>query len=196
MDEPLPVEDLTHLSRTRTAPPVAVVLHSTGDTDLAAVLRYYRRGGVGPHYLIDADGALYQFVAESQVAWHAGIRAEQAGRYRRGPHAWERADYPLWSHRWPGLGSPLELVTGDSPNQRSVGIECLALHHPTTAIFSDAQYDSMSALVAQVCKRWSIPLDREHVLTHSDVNPLARGDRDPGSALDWSRLGLTPPAQV
>lgn len=51
-------------------------------------------------------------------------------------------------------------------NQRSIGIE----HSATpTRPASEATYRTSAALVAQICKKYNIPLDRQHILKHSEV---------------------------
>ena len=51
--------------------------------------------------------------------------------------------------------------------------------------FTDAQYESLIALLNDVCKRWSIPINREHIIGHSEYSPLKA---DPGELFDWERV--------
>ncbi len=53
-----------------------------------------------------------------------------------------------------------------SMNQRSVGIEHSA--DPDRKA-SEKTYQSSGKLVAEVCKRYNIPIDRKHILKHSEV---------------------------
>ena len=58
---------------------------------------------------------------------------------------------------------------GDYPmNQRSIGIE-----HEDNGLYNDprpdALYTSSSQLVADICKFYSIPCDRQHIIKHSEV---------------------------
>ena len=51
-------------------------------------------------------------------------------------------------------------------NQRSIGIE----HDATTKhVASDDTYATSANLIAEISKRYSIPLDREHIIKHSEV---------------------------
>lgn len=78
-------------------------------------------------------------------------------------------------------------------NRRSVGIE----HEGYTfqGDFTDAQYRASAKLVAYLAHRYSIPVDREHVIGHHEVpNPRrpgmyggANGHQDPGPHWDWKR---------
>jgi len=51
--------------------------------------------------------------------------------------------------------------------------------------FTDAQYDALKLLVADICRRNNIPLDRQHVIGHEEYNPRKN---DPGELFDWSRI--------
>jgi len=55
-------------------------------------------------------------------------------------------------------------------NQRSIGIE----HEWYKGIIpSDALYDTSSKLVADICKFYNIPCDRQHIKKHSEIIPTA-----------------------
>jgi hypothetical protein len=55
-------------------------------------------------------------------------------------------------------------------NQRSIGIE----HEWYQGIHpSDALYDTSSKLVADICKFYNIPCDRQHIKKHSEIVPTA-----------------------
>lgn len=57
--------------------PVLIVLHFTGEHSVQQSLDTLRsrnsEGPVSAHYLIGADGRIFQLVADSQRAWHAGV---------------------------------------------------------------------------------------------------------------------------
>lgn len=53
-----------------------------------------------------------------------------------------------------------------SMNQRSIGIEHSASPDRPA---SDQTYDTSGKLIAEIAKRYNIPLDREHILKHSEV---------------------------
>lgn len=59
--------------------PKILILHYTGTTTAQEAEDYYmdikrhaQSGPVSPHYMIDRDGSVTQFVDESKRAWHAG----------------------------------------------------------------------------------------------------------------------------
>lgn len=69
-------------------------------------------------------------------------------------------------------------------NERSVGIEHEGfVDRPED--FTDALYAASARLAAAVCRRYRIPVDREHLIGHSEV-PGA-DHTDPGRYWDWDR---------
>ncbi|GAA4818781.1 N-acetylmuramoyl-L-alanine amidase [Streptomyces ziwulingensis] len=75
-----------------------------------------------------------------------------------------------------------------SYNERSVGIEHEGfVDRPQD--FTDAMYAASARLTAQICARYDIPLDREHLIGHVEVP--GTDHTDPGPHWDWDRyLGL------
>ncbi|MEU3771704.1 N-acetylmuramoyl-L-alanine amidase [Streptomyces sp. NPDC032472] len=71
-----------------------------------------------------------------------------------------------------------------SMNERSVGIEHEGyVERPQD--FTDAMYAASARLAADICRRYRIPVDRKHILGHSEV-PGA-DHTDPGPHWDWDR---------
>jgi len=181
------------------------ILHTTGTSNLEGVLNYYQNGshGIGPHYLITDDDT-YQFVDDSRCAYHCGYsKGKMIEIYKKGLASWTKivdqtvgsetySGYQTWINRWPGKESPLELFTGTHPNDTSIGIELLEPKRTQPRKFFDKQYDHLRDLLNELSIKHNIPLDRNHVVGHYDVDPINRsskhGDRDPGEAFDWSFL--------
>lgn len=67
-----------------------------------------------------------------------------------------------------------------SQNQRSIGIEHSAAPDRPA---SNATYETSGKLIAEICQRYSIPLDREHIRGHKEV----RNTQCPGT-IDIDRL--------
>jgi N-acetyl-anhydromuramyl-L-alanine amidase AmpD len=194
----------------RSGPIKASIVHTTGDTDLDKILRWYESAdGLQPHYMIATDATIRRFVMEDHIAWHAKIDPAEARLYQRGYGEWscwtwplsagapvhvgqEFSGYRMWRDRWPGLQSPLELVTADHPNSVSVGIELQQPVKPGPGIFTPGQYQALAELLVDIHGRTGVPLDRQHVLGHSDCSPMRRstaaGGWDPGVTFDWNRL--------
>jgi len=76
-------------------------------------------------------------------------------------------------------------------NQRSIGIEMEGFIHSPELWYTDALYRSVADLTRDIAQRRGIPMDREHIIPHSDVPgcPYSGGGAgchaDPGSGWDW-----------
>ncbi|MFI6345605.1 N-acetylmuramoyl-L-alanine amidase [Streptomyces sp. NPDC050560] len=69
-------------------------------------------------------------------------------------------------------------------NTRSIGIEHEGwIDQPE--YFTDVMYEQSARLTAAVCAKYGIPIDRNHILGHSEV-PGA-DHTDPGEYWDWAR---------
>ena len=69
-------------------------------------------------------------------------------------------------------------------NQTSVGIEHEG-YVSNPAWFTEEMYRSSAKLVAELCKKYDIPADRQHILGHHEVPGATH--TDPGSNWDWTR---------
>ncbi|MFF4041920.1 N-acetylmuramoyl-L-alanine amidase [Streptomyces sp. NPDC001816] len=79
-------------------------------------------------------------------------------------------------------------------NERSVGIEHEGFVEDA-ASFTDAMYAASARLTAAICRRYGIPVDREHVIGHVEVP--GTDHTDPGRHWDWDRyLGLVRQARA
>lgn len=71
-----------------------------------------------------------------------------------------------------------------SYNERSIGIEHEGFVDKKSS-FTDAMYASSARLTAGICKRYDIPVDREHIIGHVEVP--GTDHTDPGPHWDWDR---------
>ncbi|RPF36459.1 N-acetylmuramoyl-L-alanine amidase [Streptomyces sp. TLI_185] len=79
-------------------------------------------------------------------------------------------------------------------NERSVGIEHEGFVERRSS-FTDAMYASSARLTAGICKRYGIPVDREHIIGHVEVP--GTDHTDPGRYWDWDRyMGLVRSAKT
>lgn len=137
--------------------PRAVVIHIMQGT-IAATDSWFRttRSQVSAHFGVAIDGRVHQYVEEGDTAWHAG-----------------RVSSPVW---------PL-LKKGVNPNLYTIGIE----HEGWSGQpWSEAMLASSAALIAELATRWVIPLDRRHVVRHSEIYALK--PFCPGTGVDLDDL--------
>lgn len=107
------------------------------------------------------------------------------------PGGGEWTEYAFFDERWgvdarpPGLSA-----TSPSPNADSIGIEIVSVgaRTPDPERYTQAMYTSLAPLVADICARHQLPLTRETVCGHEDVNPVERWGWDPNQGFDWPRL--------
>ena len=151
----------------------AAVLSKEDPYNLYFVRQIFVDGGASIHYLIDRDGKIYCYIPETRAAWHAG----------KGEFASD------------------ERLT-NAMNKYSIGIEMLAIGSARDMAqyftakeyakidksligYTDAQYESLSALLWDICERNGIAFDREHIIGHEEYKPQKS---DPGELFDWSRI--------
>ncbi|GAA3817883.1 N-acetylmuramoyl-L-alanine amidase [Streptomyces coacervatus] len=79
-------------------------------------------------------------------------------------------------------------------NERSVGIEHEGFVERASS-FTDAMYAASARLTAGICKRYGIPVDRQHIIGHVEVP--GTDHTDPGRYWDWDRyMGLVRSAKT
>ena len=122
------------------------------------------------HYIIDRDGGIFCYITEDRAAWHAG-RGSFSGIENRMNHHSVGIELV-------GMGSESDM------SQYLSSAEYRALDQDLVG-FTDAQYEALSSLLTDICQRNGIPLDREHIIGHSEYNP---SKTDPGELFDFDRL--------
>lgn len=149
--------------------PEAVVIHIIEGT-LAAADSWFQapESEVSAHYGIGRTGDVHQYVGEADTAFHAGR---------------------VWKSNWRGLKTEV------NPNLYTIGIE----HEGKGASeWPDAMYQSSAKLIAEVCTRWSIPIDREHVIGHREIygrKTCPNGIVDLDRLIDMARAAATTPGR-
>lgn len=94
---------------------------------------------VSSHYGIGLDGEIHQYVKEADTAWHAG-----------------RVKNPSFSLYKEGV----------NPNAYTIGIE----HEgKANTEWTPAMKQASAALIREICTRWGIPVDREHIIGHYQI---------------------------
>ena len=60
-----------------------------------------------------------------------------------------------------------------SMNQRSIGIEHLNSTGAPSWLIAEETYNNSAKLIADICERYNIPIDRKHIIKHSEVYATA-----------------------
>lgn len=178
VDYLLPLENFSYA---REASPQFVMIHFTSNVmanrenpydihDLRAIFVDY---GVSIHYIIDREGIVRCYIPEDRVAWHAG-KGEWAGD----PAFTDRMNYH-------SIGIELAAIGSQSDMSIYMSAAEYAALDSSLIGFTDAQYESLSQLVTDICSRHHIPMDRNHIIGHEEY---ASRKQDPGELFDWSRI--------
>lgn len=94
---------------------------------------------VSAHYGIGKNGEIHQYVKEEDSAWHAG-----------------RIDAP----------SAKLVKQNVNPNLYTIGIE----HEGSSKdVWTEEMKQASAALIQEICQRFKIPIDREHVIGHYQI---------------------------
>ncbi|MEN9614008.1 MAG: hypothetical protein RLZZ347_315 [Candidatus Parcubacteria bacterium] len=124
----------------KTYRPEAVVIHIMDGT-LGGTDAWFadHNSQVSAHYGIGKLGEVHQYVQENDTAWHAG-----------------RVDAPVWKLIRPNI----------NPNLYTIGIE----HEgKPDDVWTDAMKQASATMIREICQRWQIPIDRDHVIGHFEI---------------------------
>lgn len=139
--------------------PIAVVLHIAEGT-LAGCDAWFNspnNPGSSTHYCIGKNGEIHQYVEEDDAAWGNGQV--------------KKPDWPL-------------LIEDVNPNLYTVSIE----HEGHSGEpWSEPMLQADLWLIGQICERWGIPADKDHIIGHYRIDSVTRA-RCPGAGLPWDRL--------
>ena len=151
----------------------AVVLDQSDPYNLDRIRQTFLDYDLSIHYVVDRDGTVYCYVPENRAAWHA-----DPGTWENHPEHTDRLNHCSIGIEVVAIGSQADMAPYFTKAE-------YARIDPALIGFTDAQYDALQALVADICGRYDIPLTREYVLGHQDY---ASGKTDPGELFDWSRV--------
>lgn len=94
---------------------------------------------VSAHYGVGKAGQVHQYVLDTDQAWHAGR---------------------VYNGTWAGLRK------GVNPNRYTIGIE----HEGSGKdAWPTAMEEASATLIRDLCTKWSIPIDRAHVVGHREI---------------------------
>ncbi len=123
------------------------------------------KANASTHYYADSDGDLYQMVRDADMAWAQGVRSRDAILPRP---AWWKSEYISYN-----------------TCMLSIEIEGRAAMIGQTFTPGSRQFEAVAAWSAFVCRKYGVPIDREHHVGHSE---LTRQKSDPGQDFPWSAL--------
>lgn len=143
----------------------AIVCHIAAGTKAGLDATFRHPNGVSAHYGVMKDGTVHQYVDEADAAYHAGIL--------------HQPDALSWVP-----SSRRGVSDGRNVNERSVGIE----HEGQTGeALTDAQFAATVALQREIIARYAIPVDREHIVGHYQLDHVTRA-HCPGDGFPWVAL--------
>tara|TARA_Y100000592_G_scaffold91981_1_gene153011 strand:+ start:10866 stop:14846 length:3981 start_codon:yes stop_codon:yes gene_type:complete len=144
-----------------------VMIHTTAGTSQEAGFGWFQNPqcGASTHYGVNTGGYIFQGVKEQDIAWQAGEKTS----HRPGP-----PDKMSGKHNSNGIGIEIAGTLDGEKGQPG-------------RFYSEEMYDALAYLIASICARNSISVDRNHILGHDEV----RKDKvDPGGNLN--ELGIGP----
>lgn len=151
----------------------AVVNHRNDPYNMDYIRDTFVQYKVSTHYIIDREGNVECYIPENRAAWHAG-----KGTFLGDEKYTNKMNYYAIGIELAGMGSAEDMsiyLTEKEYNALDDSYKC----------FTDDQYDALKLMVADICRRNSIPMDRQHVIGHEDYSPTKN---DPGQLFDWDRL--------
>jgi N-acetylmuramoyl-L-alanine amidase len=139
----------------------------------ANIKKTFEKNNVSINYIILRDGTIKCWIPEERVAWHAG-KGVWGGDEK-------------YTNKMNKYSIGIELTAIGSKNDMKQYVSSSYYNSiPKSLIgFTDAQYESLIALLNDICARWSIPTDREHIIGHSEYSSLKT---DPGELFDWGKV--------
>lgn len=175
------MEPVEKYSWEREAEPEYVLLHFSSNVtsdrknpcDAGAVREIFVAQEVSANYLVDRDGTIWCLIPEDRCAWHAGV-----GTWNGEERFVNKMNYYSFGIEMVAVGSKKDMAQYLTASEYAeVPADCIG--------YTDAQYEAVRALAADLCERHSIPLDRAHVIGHEEYSP---SKCDPGELFDWSRV--------
>ena len=114
---------------------------------------------VSAHYVVREDGAeISELVREASRAWHIGATYDASLNAGYEPQ-----------------------LQGVQSNHFTIGVEHGG--YASQTVWPIEQIDASARLVCEITKRWQIPRDRQHIVSHAQLQPYNR--TDPGQNWPW-----------
>lgn len=128
--------------------PIGIVVHIMAGT-LAGTAAWFRNEAsqVSAHYGVGKTGTIYQFVQEKDTAWANGT-----------------IHHPSWK-----LLKDIDV----NPNCYTISIENEGFDLSNAP---EAQKEALAELIFEICNRWNIPYDRDHIVGHYEIDSIRKPD--------------------
>jgi murein DD-endopeptidase MepM/ murein hydrolase activator NlpD len=138
-----------------------IVIHSTGGgSSTAGGSTFQGPGNTSAHYGINSGGHCFQFVQEKDIAHHAGAVGTTGGPPSGGTKVRR------------GLIGGQDKYAANQ-NSMSIGIEITGLPKDEAAqpgkYYSPVVLDNVAFLVANICRRNAIAIDRHSIIGHDEI---------------------------
>lgn len=175
------LEPLDNFSWEREEPVERIVVHFTSAVvisrddpyNMEIIRSIFKDNNISINYIIDRNGNVECYIPEYRCAWHAGVGTfDDDEKYTNSMNKYSIGIELV------AMGSQNDMKQYLTPNE-------YAQLDKSLVGFSDAQYTALSALVSDICSRYNIPCDREHIIGHDEYNPYKS---DPGELFDWSKI--------
>ena len=138
--------------------PRAIVIHIMSGTLIGTDAWFQNpKAQASTHYGIGKKGEIHQYVEEADMAWHAGT---------------------IINPTWKGLNPKV------NANKELIGIE----HEgQSTDVWTEEMKNASAELIADICKRWGIEINRDNIIGHYQ---LSAGRRDNCPAQGRDKVGI------
>ncbi|MDD5700260.1 MAG: N-acetylmuramoyl-L-alanine amidase [Candidatus Nanoarchaeia archaeon] len=154
-----------------------IVIHFTASSNLELTQAEFANTPKGIHYLIDKDGTIVRGdTPDSEPALHTNnprINARSIGieLINLGDMCGATTGYCTWN------GGTCKQICQDAGNGENVS----GIYWEK---FPPEQITALENLVSELVSKYDIPVDREHILGHYEIDPSVR--TDPGPLFPWT----------
>lgn len=160
-----------NFSKGRTYKPLAIVIHTQVGSQ-GGTYNWFNNPAaqVSAHYNVGLDGSIWQHVSEGDRAWAQGSVVSPS--------------------------APLVKQMGSvNPNEYCISIETEDKGNPAGVVRTNAQYDAVGWLIAEISKRYGIPVDTVHIIDHREIRSTKTcpGNFDSYRAMAIANAYLNPP---
>jgi N-acetylmuramoyl-L-alanine amidase len=151
----------------------AIISHPEDPYNVQFVRETFLECDVSIHYVVERDGTVRCYIPEDRVAWHAG-----AGE-------WGNLDKYTNKMNYYAIG--IEVLAIGSEEDMSIFMtnDKYGTIDESLIGYTQEQYDALKLIIADICDRYDIPMNRAHVIGHEEYSDKKT---DPGELFDWAQI--------